>query len=114
MVVRRLVHKLGYRFRLHRKSLPGTPDLVFAPRKAVIFVHGCFWHGHGCVARGNTPKSNTDYWGPKIMRNRQRDEAVQTALAEKGWRSLVIWECETVNESGLVEMVEGFLSEGKK
>lgn len=93
LAVRSLVHKLGYRFRLHRKDLPGKPDLVFVFRRKVIFVHGCFWHSHGCKL-SHTPKSNSAYWGPKLERNRTRDAKNLELLEDAGWNSLTIWECE--------------------
>ena len=96
MVVRRLVYGMGYRYRLHRKDLPGKPDLVFLGRKKVIFVHGCFWHQHGdpeCkIAR--RPKSNLDYWNPKLDRNMERDTHNQTELHAKGWDHMIVWECQ--------------------
>ncbi len=111
MVVRRLVHRLGYRYRLHRKDLPGKPDLVFGPRRAVIFVHGCFWHQHDKAAclDGRAPKSNTDYWGPKLARNVERDVGAQKALTDAGWRVLVIWECETRDQDELERRIRCFL-----
>lgn len=108
--VRRLVHALGYRFRLHRKELPGKPDLVFPRRRAVIFVHGCYWHGHGCKRGGSGAKSNESYWGPKIERNRERDQRVLAALRDAGWRTLVIWECETADQEALTGRIREFLS----
>lgn len=110
--VRRLVHKLGYRFRLHRKDLPGKPDLVFGPRRKVIFVHGCFWHSHDCKA-AHVPKSNQEYWGPKLERNRNRDRKTIEALEAEGWQSLVIWECEARDERGLKKRVKTFLGSAK-
>jgi len=98
--VRSFAHKLGYRFRLHRKDLPGKPDLVFPSRRKVIFVHGCFWHSHDCKA-AHVPKSNQDYWLPKLERNKTRDGRNIEALRAAGWKALVIWECETRDE-GLV------------
>lgn len=95
MIVRRLVHRLGYRYRLHRKGLPGKPDLVFAGRRKIIFVHGCFWHGHDCKRGARPPKENTDYWGPKIHKNVERDARNQVELCELGWDVLTVWECET-------------------
>ena len=92
--VRSLVHAMGYRFRLHRKDLPGSPDLVFAGRRAVIFVHGCFWHGHTCKRGARQPKDNAEYWQTKIARNRDRDVRVEGELKAAGWRCLVLWECE--------------------
>ena len=94
MVVRRLVHGMGYRYRLHRKGLPGKPDLVFALRRKVVFVHGCFWHGHACKRGDRIPKANRDYWTRKIARNKERDQAHLAALHADRWQALVIWECE--------------------
>lgn len=94
MLVRKLLHGMGYRFRLHRKDLPGSPDLVFPGRRKVIFIHGCFWHGHECPRGARTPAANADYWRSKIGRNVARDAASLQALHELGWRPLVIWECQ--------------------
>jgi DNA mismatch endonuclease (patch repair protein) len=91
--VRSLLHQLGYRFRIHRKDLPGTPDIVLPGRGAVVFVHGCFWHGHACKI-GKMPKSRTEYWGPKIETNRRRDLRKARQLRALGWRVLTVWECE--------------------
>ena len=107
MAVRRLVHGLGYRFRLRRRDLPGTPDLVLPRYRAVIFVHGCFWHQHEC-RRGRPPASNEAYWGPKLARNVERDERARNALKEMGWRVLTIWECE-IGAPDFGERVGGFL-----
>ncbi|MBI4480208.1 MAG: DNA mismatch endonuclease Vsr [Acidobacteria bacterium] len=93
LAVRRMAHRMGYRFRLHRKSLPGTPDLVFVSRRKVIFIHGCFWHAHGCKLT-RMPKRNLGYWVPKLKRNRTRDKKNLRTLTATGWRCLVIWECE--------------------
>jgi DNA mismatch endonuclease (patch repair protein) len=109
LAVRRLVHKMGYRFRLHRHDLPGRPDMVFPAKKKVIFVHGCFWHSHNCKL-AHDPKSNRDYWGPKLERNRLRDAKNLAALAAEGWESLVVWECETCDEGGLKQRVGAFLN----
>jgi DNA mismatch endonuclease (patch repair protein) len=111
MLVRRLAHSLGYRYRLHRKDLPGKPDLVFGPRKKVIFVHGCFWHGHereGCLD-ARRPKSNTGYWNPKLTRNKERDAERITTLKTDGWDVLVIWECETADRKKLQTRLQRFL-----
>jgi len=94
MVVRRLTHSLGYRYVLHDKRLPGVPDLVFPSRRRVIHVHGCFWHGHDC-SLASKPKSNIGYWSEKLAGNRERDERNDFRLQELGWKTLVIWECET-------------------
>lgn|ERR1039458_117369 len=106
--VRSLVHRLGYRFRLHRKDLPGKPDLVFGPRRKVIFVHGCFWHSHNCKM-AHVPKSNQQYWGPKLERNKTRDREAVEALEARGWQSLTVWECETRDDDGLEGRLRGFL-----
>lgn len=95
LIVRRLVHSLGYRYRLHRKDLPGKPDMVFAGRRKVVFVNGCFWHGHDCKRGARKPVENADYWGPKIARNVERDAASARALQGAGWEVLTVWECET-------------------
>lgn len=92
--VRRAAHALGYRFRLHRKDLPGSPDLVFPRLKTVVFVHGCFWHGHDCARGARTPKTNTDYWRAKIARNVARDARTAAELAALGWKVETLWECE--------------------
>ena len=91
--VRRLLHGLGYRYRLHRRDLPGKPDLVFVSRRKVIFVHGCFWYAHGC-RYGRPPKSRLDYWLPKLERNEQRDAEVRTHLEALRWQVLTLWGCE--------------------
>jgi DNA mismatch endonuclease (patch repair protein) len=106
--VRRLLHGLGYRFRLHGKGLPGRPDIVLARRRAVIFVHGCYWHGHGC-ARGRPAQSNVAYWSPKIERNKRRDSAAMAALTAQGWRALVVWECATKDAAELRSRLTAFL-----
>lgn len=112
MKVRRLAHALGYRFRLHRADLPGKPDLVFPRLNKVIFVHGCFWHSHGEVTckASHTPRSNTDYWGPKLTRNRLRDEVSINSLLAKGWGVLVLWECELKNAELLRKRILDFLT----
>lgn len=111
MTVRRLVHSMGYRYRLHRKDLPGKPDMVFPSSRAVIFVHGCFWHQHTDPAckDARPPKSNLAYWQPKLERNRVRDAENRMALETQGWRVLVIWECETKDETVLTKKVMDFL-----
>lgn len=116
LLVRRLVHKLGYRFRLHRKDLPGKPDLTFPSKKKVIFVHGCFWHSHespDCKI-AHTPCSNKSYWIPKLEKTVARDKKNQTLLQKKGWKFLIIWECETKNFESICKKITGFLSDGDK
>jgi DNA mismatch endonuclease (patch repair protein) len=97
MIVRRLLHAAGYRYRLHDRRLPGSPDLVFSKRCKAVFVHGCFWHGHKCRA-SLTPSSRQDYWLTKLARNRARDKANTHALEANGWSVLTVWECETRNK----------------
>lgn len=109
LLVRRLAHGLGYRYRLYRRDLPGTPDLVFPSKRKVVFVHGCFWHQHHCSLGSKQPRANTDYWLPKLARNKERDLITQRALEGLGWSVLVIWECETCNESGLRGRLRKFL-----
>lgn len=109
IAVRRLAHRLGYRYRLHRADLPGKPDMVFPSRKAVVFMHGCFWHGHDCKRGGRKPKTNADYWRAKIARNAERDAAATAALAVLGWRSLVVWECEVKNPAAVAQRLRDFL-----
>jgi DNA mismatch endonuclease (patch repair protein) len=106
--VRRLLHRAGYRYRLHAKGLPGAPDIVFAGRQKVVFVHGCFWHGHEC-RKGRLPKTRTDYWRARIDRNRARDAAAISALATKGWDTMVVWECEMSDLGMLFGRLHHFL-----
>ena len=94
LAVRRLVWRLGGRYRLNRRDLPGKPDIVLPGRRLAIFVHGCFWHGHDCARGARVPKANRDYWLAKVARNRARDEAVRAQLTTAGWRVAVVWECE--------------------
>jgi len=107
--VRRLLYRAGYRYRLHRKDLPGNPDLVFPGRRSVIFVHGCFWHQHPGCPHAARPSSNNEYWMKKLDRNIERDKRNIASLAEEGWRVLVLWECE-LNSPRLLATVENFLS----
>ena len=109
MTVRRLLTALGARYRLHRKDLPGNPDIVMPGRRLALFVHGCFWHGHDCGRGARVPKQNRDYWLGKVGRNRARDEASQAALTATGWRVEVVWECELKDEAGLEARFEAIL-----
>lgn len=111
LFIRSMVHRLGYRFRLHAKDLPGKPDLVFRSRKKVIFVHGCFWHQHGSVKcrDGRMPKSNRSYWKPKLLKNTERDKRSLKELRALKWKVLTIWECETKNPDRLVRVLTKFL-----
>lgn len=112
IAVRRLAHRLGYRFRLHRRDLPGTPDLVFPGRKKVIFVHGCFWHRHPGCRFAYQPKSNVGKWQAKFEANVARDARVREELARIGWDVLTIWECETADLDMLTNKLATFLDDG--
>ena len=109
-LVRQLAHKLGFRFRLHRRDLPGVPDLVFPSRRKVIFVHGCFWHQHPRCQFAYKPKSNREFWEDKLSTNRKRDDRVIRKLRKQGWDSLVIWECQTRNPSALATLLTSHLN----
>lgn len=109
MSVRRIAHAMGYRFRLHRRDLPGTPDLVFPARRVALFVNGCFWHGHNCRRGIRKPKANAAYWRRKIARNRERDAAARRALRALGWRVGVVWECRAAPNAALGRVLRGFL-----
>lgn len=110
LAVRKLCRELGFSgYRIHRKELPGKPDLVWLGRKMAIFVHGCFWHGHDCPEGLRKPKSNRSYWIPKIERNQKRDTENVSNLRESGWHVLVIWECETTNQGLLSGKLTEFM-----
>lgn len=109
IIVRKLLHSVGYRYRLHRKELPGNPDIVFISRKKVIFINGCFWHQHTGCKRSSLPKSNSNYWIPKLERNKQRDNASKLQLIGLGWSSMVIWECEIKDIPKLLLQITNFL-----
>ena len=109
MRVRRTAHHLGYRYALHKKTLPGSPDLVFPARKKVIFVHGCFWHQHNCKAGLKVPVQNAGYWTRKRIRNVERDRSNTALLSEQGWEVLVVWECKTKDTPKLAEGLKRFL-----
>jgi DNA mismatch endonuclease (patch repair protein) len=113
MVVRRLVHGMGYRYRLHQSKLPGCPDIVLPRHRKVILVHGCFWHRHDCADGRKLPRSKPEYWGPKLERNRRRDEASLVRLRELGWSVLVVWECQIVNGRGVGWRLRKFLGPRK-
>jgi DNA mismatch endonuclease (patch repair protein) len=108
--VRRLIWSLGGRYRLNRADLPGKPDIVLAGRRLAVFVHGCFWHGHGCARGARVPKANRDYWVSKVGRNRARDISNRAALEAKGWRVEAVWECELKDAAALRERVAGWLA----
>ena len=110
--VRRLIFSLGFRYRIHKKDLPGRPDIVLPKHKAIIFVHGCFWHQHskqGC-SDAKVPETNIEYWMAKLERNRERDKKNRADLIKMGWRVLILWECEIKDKAKLLKKVSAFLS----
>jgi len=109
MVVRSCIHRMGFRFRLHRRDLPGNPDIVLPRHGKVIFVHGCFWHGHQGCSRSTRPTTNTSFWDEKLEANIERDKRSQRELRREGWKSLIVWECETRNPEKLLRKLERFL-----
>src|SRR5271166_3942702 len=109
LTVRRLAHGMGYRYRLHRKDLPGKPDMVFPGCRKVIFIHSCFWHGHECRRGNRIPEGNRDYWLKKIARNKERDQAAATALKALGWKVRIFWECEIKDQDMVVKNLQRFL-----
>lgn len=108
LFVRRTLHAMGYRFRTHVRELPGCPDLVFSKRRAVIFIHGCFWHRHGC-SKTYSPKTRKAFWREKFVGNVSRDKQNQRLLTEAGWQVLVVWECEVESDASILERVVAFL-----
>ena len=110
-IVRSLLHRLGYRFRLHIRKLPGSPDIVLPRWRKVIFIHGCFWHGHEGCKRATRPTTNVDFWNRKIDGNVRRDSEVRTHLESLGWRVYVVWQCETRDECILQSRLERFMED---
>ena len=110
ILVRRLLHRAGYRFRLEGKDLPGKPDIVLPRYRSVIFVHGCFWHSHEGCRRAELPVTNRDFWRQKIEGNKRRDEVALEALSRLGWSFLVVWQCETRDREALLEKLKKFLN----
>jgi DNA mismatch endonuclease (patch repair protein) len=108
--VRSLLHRMGYRFRIHKKGLPGKPDIILPKYRSIIFVHSCFFHRHSDCKRATIPKSNTDYWISKFIKNVERDRKVQNELLELGWKVLVVWECETKDDKLLSYKLRSFLN----
>ena len=111
LLVRKSLHKLGYRYRLHAPNLPGRPDMVFAGRQKVIFIHGCFWHRHEKCKKSRTPKSNMSYWLPKFSATLRRDQATEETLTAMGWRYIVVWECELKMLPEAISKICGFLDD---
>lgn len=111
LTVRRVLHGMGFRYRLHDKKLPGRPDIVFPSRRKVIFVNGCFWHGHEGCRYGRLPKSRIEFWRDKINRNRQRDEENLRKLQVDKWHALTVWQCELKDINGLAHKLYEFLKD---
>lgn len=109
--VRSLIHKMGYRFRVHRKDLPGNPDIVLPRHKKIVFVHGCFWHGHKRCPRSKRPSTNEGFWNRKLNKNIERDKRFQRELRRLGWKLLVVWECETKKTDQLIRKLGRFLND---
>ncbi|HEX8431574.1 MAG TPA: very short patch repair endonuclease [Longimicrobium sp.] len=110
MVVRRMLHAMGYRFRVQLRVIGRRrPDVAFTKRKRAVFVHGCFWHGHGCARAGRMPKANADYWAEKIARNRERDAETLVALGDAEWEAFAVWECEMGDRDALAARLRAFL-----
>lgn len=110
MVVRRLLHEMGYRFRLHRKDLPGSPDIVLPRHRKIVLVHGCFWHGHEECKRAKLPVNNSNTWRVKIEKNRARDQRNVTELRNQGWDVLIVWECELKEITQVADRLRDFMS----
>lgn len=110
VLVRSLVHRMGFRFRLHNAKLPGKPDIVLKKHRKIIFVHGCFWHQHPGCKHADRPTSNVDYWNRKLDRTIERDKNTMRSLKKNGWKVLIIWECETKNKQELLSVLKSFLS----
>jgi len=110
-IVRSVLHRLGYRFRLNGEDLPGKPDIVLPRHRKVIFVHGCFWHGHSRCKRGARPTTNVEFWNKKLDSNISRDRRARIGLKKLGWQSLIVWECQTKNLANLRRKLERFMSD---
>ena len=113
ILVRSLLHRMGYRFRLHEKNMPGKPDIVLPKHKKVIFVHGCFWHGHENCPRSKRPSTNVEFWNKKINGNIERDKKNIKSLERLGWETLIIWTCEIKNEDALKHKLTSFMETSK-
>ncbi|WP_462271053.1 very short patch repair endonuclease [Desulfobacter sp.] len=113
ILVRSLLHRMGYRFRLHKKNMPGKPDIVLPKYKKVIFVHGCFWHGHENCPRSKRPSTNVEFWNKKIDANIERDKKIIKSLEYLGWKTLIIWTCEIKNEDALKHKLISFMETSK-
>jgi DNA mismatch endonuclease (patch repair protein) len=105
-----MIHRIGFRYRLHRRDLPGSPDIVFSSRRKVIFVHGCFWHRHSRCKLARRPKSRQEFWVPKLEGNRLRDLKNQISLRQQGWESMIVWECQIKDQAQLAARIKAFLA----
>jgi len=114
ILVRSIVHRMGYRFRIHRRELPGNPDIVLPRHRKVIFVHGCFWHGHKRCPRSERPSSNKSFWNTKLDKNVERDERLRRALRRMGWKVFVVWECETRAPDKVLRKLGRFLNDERR
>jgi|SRR6185369_16235194 len=114
MKLRSLIHRMGFRYRLHVKNLPGKPDLVFPAKHAIIFMHGCFWHRHSDCKLARLPKSRIPFWSDKLEANKARDQVHHQQLIQLGWRVLVVWECQLTNTASVAKMVQEFLLETRR
>jgi len=114
ILVRSIVHRMGYRFRIHRRELPGNPDIVLPRHRKVIFVHGCFWHGHRRCPRSERPSSNKSFWNTKLDKNVERDERLRRVLRRMGWRVFVVWECETRAPDKVLRKLGRFLNDERR
>jgi DNA mismatch endonuclease (patch repair protein) len=112
IIIRKLIHRLGFRFRLHVRTLPGNPDIVLPKHRKIIFVHGCFWHGHENCKRSKRPSTNTGFWDKKISGNIERDKVVIASLNELGWHTLTIWQCEIKDQEKIYELLSDYLTSG--
>ena len=110
ITVRKLLHSMGYRFRLHKKDLPGSPDIVLPKYKTVIFVHGCFWHRHQNCKYASNPKTRREFWKKKFKENIERDKKTQEKLKNLGWKTKIVWECEIKKQDKLIKKIEDFLN----
>jgi DNA mismatch endonuclease (patch repair protein) len=114
LAVRQAAHRLGFRYRLHRRDIPGRPDLAFIAKRKVVFVHGCFWHSHPGCALASVPTARPEYWLAKLERNRLRDKRTLGLLEQQGWRVLIVWECETADTAALAKTLTNFLNDHAK
>jgi DNA mismatch endonuclease (patch repair protein) len=114
LIIRRLIHKAGFRYRLHDRHLPGSPDIVFRSRRSVVFVHGCFWHGHAGCPKARLPLTRPEFWSQKVASNRRRDRATIRALRRAGWGALVVWQCQLRTPTRVLSKITKFLERSSR